>query len=120
MRKVASKNTVFCADKAKLFENLLEEDLSSKEKRKQMLDFENCLGKHTDSLEHGLEALSRFMAIKGESEKNVFEHAGEVNTLPGSRPVYEIEDRGEQYLLSQMTGNDEPVYDTPKPRAQKQ
>ena len=46
--------------------------------------------------------------------QTTFEHDGEVNSLPGAtKPVYEVEDRGVQYLLSQNEGNSEPVYDTP-------
>ena len=58
MRKVANQNTVFCAKQAKLFDNLMEEDLTVREKKRQLQRFENCLGKHTDSLEHALSMLS--------------------------------------------------------------
>ena len=43
-------------------------------------------------------------------------HEGEVNSISGtSKPVYEVSDRGEQYLLKQNIGSNEPVYDKPKP-----
>ena len=58
VRKVASQNTIFCANQARLFDKMMEEDLSKKESKKQMMDFENCLGKHSDSLEHALSVLS--------------------------------------------------------------
>ena len=34
MRKVANQNTIFCANKAKLFDNLMNEDLTAKAKKK--------------------------------------------------------------------------------------
>ena len=82
-----------------------------------MESFENCLGKHTDSLENALSMMGEH--LQGHSiKKTTFEHDGEVNTIPGrtNKPTYEIEDRGDQYLLSQNLGSDEPVYDTPKPK----
>ena len=42
----------------------MNEDLNQKQKKQQLLDFENCLGKHTDSLEHGLTALSLYLKQK--------------------------------------------------------
>ena len=64
MRKVASQNTVFCANQARLFDNLMEEELSKRDARKQLQAFENCLGKHSDSLEHALSNLSYFIQSK--------------------------------------------------------
>ena len=55
MRKVVSKNMTFCADQCKMFDNILDEDLSTKEERIQNNCFENCIGKHSDSVEYGLD-----------------------------------------------------------------
>ena len=60
MRRVALANTVHCAQQAKLFDNLMGDDLPAKEQKRQLAHFENCLGKHTDSLEHALTQLSYF------------------------------------------------------------
>ena len=86
-------------------------------RKQQRVDFENCLGKHTDSLEHALAALSYHLKQKSSEQSGaIFRHEGEVNSISGtSKPVYEVGDRGDQYLLSQRTGSNEPVYDTPKP-----
>ena len=65
-----------------------------------MKDFENCLGKHTDSLEYALIILAEQMSAKQAKERTTYEHDTDVNTLPGSRPVYDAEDRGDQFLLS--------------------
>ena len=117
MRKVANQNTVFCSKEAGLFDNLMDEDLTERQKKQQLSRFENCLGKHTDSLEHALSLMSRVNAAQND-QNLVFEHDGEVNTLPNRRNVYELEDRGHQYLLSQKTGDNEPVYDSPEPKTQ--
>ena len=117
MRKVASNNIIWCAEKSQLFDNILNEDLTPKQKRTQLRQFENCLGKHTDSLDQAMSALSDHMSRMNRQERTVFEHEGEVNTLLGTtKPVYEVEDRGEQYLLSQRQGGMEPVYDAPVKR----
>ena len=117
MRKVALQNSLFCADKAGLFQNLMDDNkVSPKQQKKQVVDFENCLGKHTDSLEHAIAAMHYHINMK-QKQSNIFDHDGDVNTVSGSdKPVYEVSDRGEQYLLSQKLGSNEPVYDTPTPR----
>ena len=81
-----------------------------------MKDFENCLGKHTDSLEYGLVILSEQMRARQAKEKTIIEHDTDVDTLPGSRPVFDAENRGDQFLLSSTLNatTDEPVYDVPK------
>ena len=117
MRKVSANNTIFCANQAKLFDNLMDEDLTTRQKKQQMDSFENCLGKHTDSFDYALVMMMEH--LQGNSiQKTTYQHDGEVNTIPGrtNKPTYEIEDRGDQYLLSQNLGSDEPVYDSPKPK----
>ena len=65
-----------------------------------MQQFENCLGKHTDSLEHALTLLSQHNNARVSNQRVTFEHDREVDTVPGSsRTIYELEDRGDQYLL---------------------
>ena len=78
----------------------MDEDLSRKESKRQMQRFENCLGKHSDSLEQALSILSGHMKQTSEVAKVTYDHEGEVNALPGTRPVLEVHDRGDQYLLS--------------------
>ena len=94
----------------------MEKDLSAREEQLQMKRFENCLGKHTDSFEHGLQVLYNFMQSKRD-ETTTFDHSGDVNSISGTaKPVYEVSERGEQYLLSQRMGSNEPVYDSPIPK----
>ena len=75
LRKVAYQNAIYCSDRCKMFDNIMDEDLSSKEERLQHSCFEKCLGKHSDSLESALDVLSDHMkTIK--QEKDLLEKEG--------------------------------------------
>ena len=57
LRKVASQNTVFCAEKCHIFDDMMDQDLTAKQERSQLSCFEKCLGKHSDSLDVALSVL---------------------------------------------------------------
>ena len=104
MRKVATQNITFCANQAKLFDNLMDDSETQRQQRQKMNKFENCLGKHTDSLEHALSAMMMQSKQVSEKQSAVYEHEGEVSMMPGvAKNDYEVGDRGEQYLLSTGT-----------------
>ena len=68
IRKVTFENTIFCANRCKMFENIMDEDLSVKEEKQQHSCFEKCLGKHSDSLESALEVLAEHMKKASENK----------------------------------------------------
>ena len=45
-----------------MFDNIMDEELTRKEERAELNCFEKCIGKHTDSLEHGLSVLTIHLA----------------------------------------------------------
>ena len=61
MRKVVNQNITFCADKCKVFDDMIERDLSAKEEREQTSCFEKCLGKHSDSFEVALDCFGNHL-----------------------------------------------------------
>ena len=121
MRKVVNQNMLFCADHCKMFDQILEEDLTKKQVREQEVCFDNCLGKHSDSLEHGIEYFSEQIQKHQKIKQMDFSHDTEVDSKPG-QPVYDAKLRGEQYLMRQAIGGigkevvQDPVYDVPKAR----
>ena len=94
MRKVVQKNMIFCSNKCNMFDNILEEELSRKDELKEEQCFENCLGKHSDSVEHGLHFFSKKMNEQKMQDKSLFTHDTEVNSEPG-KPVYDASYRGQ-------------------------
>ena len=55
LRQVVYDNTIHCAEKCNMFSDLLIEKQDRKQERQDMACFEKCIGKHTDSVELGLE-----------------------------------------------------------------
>ena len=61
--------------------------------------------------------LSAHHQKKDAGQQLMYTHEDDVDTHPNARPIDEMDSRGrDQYLLSQRTGSDDPVYDKPKPR----
>ena len=57
IRKVSYQNAIHCSDRCKMFDNIMDENLTPKEEKMQHSCFEKCIGKHSDSLETALEVL---------------------------------------------------------------
>ena len=57
LRRVASNNVIYCAERCEIFNDIMNQDLTVKQTRNQTSCFEKCLGKHSDSLEVGLDTL---------------------------------------------------------------
>ena len=98
MQKVATQNTLFCAKRCKTFDDILNQDWTPKQERQHQNCFQNCLGKHTDSLEMALDQMQAHLAKK--TKPTFVTHSDDIGDA--SRL---------QYLLSQ--NSTEPVYDTP-------
>ncbi len=96
LRKVASQNTVFCAERCHVFTELIDQDLTAKQERSQLSCFEKCLGKHSDSLDVALSVLGQHLTA-----------------LQATKVTTHTHEKGEAtYLLSKSAF--EPVYDKPK------
>ena len=55
LRQVVYDNSIHCAERCNMFNNLLVETPDRKQERRDLACFEKCIGKHTDSIELGLE-----------------------------------------------------------------
>ena len=55
LRQVVYHNSIHCAEKCNMFSDLLIEKPDKQQERQDMACFEKCIGKHTDSVEVGLE-----------------------------------------------------------------
>ena len=60
VRRVVYENTPLCAEKCNMFDNLLSEKKDKKAERLEFACFERCIGKHTDSIELGLEEAIKY------------------------------------------------------------
>ena len=82
IRKVSYQNAIYCSDRCKMFDNIMDENLSPKEEKMQHSCFEKCLGKHTDSLESALEVLGSHLK-QTRLEKDLLEQEGLTTTFDG-------------------------------------
>ena len=94
LRKVVSDNTVYCAQKCKLFDNV--EDLSNE--KQEFSCFEKCIGKFGDSYEHALDVFGKYLQTM--NKQKVFAHS-----------QLDKDSQEKRFLLGE--GSLEPVYDKP-------
>ena len=97
MRKVASDNTIYCAQKCKMFDNLDTQHNSNNEEKQEFSCFEKCLGKFSDSYESALNVFGEH--LKTMKRQNVYQHS-------------DPEQMEKRFLMGE--GTPEPVYDTPQ------
>ena len=107
MRKVAGNNTIYCADRCKVFDDIMTKDLTLKEEREQMSCFEKCLGKHSDSFEVALDIFGTHLGKL--KQNNIITHTHEKGVFD------EVVNKA--YLLGE--GTQEPVYDKPVQKRQR-